>query len=445
MIGKKWLCAGTLCSLISVLVACGDDAGSGKGASSKPPGDRSNADAAAEAKKVAETPTELTFAYPGVSLDLFNSRFGDQIRQKFPNYRINYLSGDYANIVATTPSIDIVIASASAMPVNVFGYKLESNIGDLIKKYNYDLSKQKQEPIDALQTFGNGAITGLPWTIANLVLLYNKDLFDKFGVPYPKNGITWDELYDLAKRMTRTDGGIQYRGLTMNFNQVVGWNQLSAPYYDTKTYKAMFMENGFKRVFENAGRILSVTGNEPRDSQGQWLNTRNLFLQDQTTAMLLDNSGVIELAAKTKINWDIGSFPVFADQPGVGPSVNADYVFITSKSRNRDAAFQVLSYLSSEDYQAWAASTYAFLPTLKNADQIMKQFGQSIPGISSKNIQAILPKSFAAMQVITPYTSIASLEMEQAAKDFVGGKDANTVLREAAERVDRKVASAQGK
>jgi ABC-type glycerol-3-phosphate transport system substrate-binding protein len=36
-------------------------------------------------------------------------------------------------------------------------------------------------------------------------VFYNKDLFDKEGVPYPTDDWTWDDLLDKAKRLTRTD------------------------------------------------------------------------------------------------------------------------------------------------------------------------------------------------------------------------------------------------
>ncbi len=37
-------------------------------------------------------------------------------------------------------------------------------------------------------------------------LWYNKDVFDAAGVDYPKNGITWDEFYELCGQMTSGEG-----------------------------------------------------------------------------------------------------------------------------------------------------------------------------------------------------------------------------------------------
>ena len=43
---------------------------------------------------------------------------------------------------------------------------------------------------------------GLPFRNDYYVLYYNKTLFDKAGVEYPKHDMTWDEYRELAKKMT---------------------------------------------------------------------------------------------------------------------------------------------------------------------------------------------------------------------------------------------------
>ncbi|MEB3298925.1 MAG: sugar ABC transporter substrate-binding protein [Candidatus Sericytochromatia bacterium] len=47
-----------------------------------------------------------------------------------------------------------------------------------------------------------GALHGLPRDLSNLVVFYNKDLFDAAGVPYPKPGWTVADLERIAPRLT---------------------------------------------------------------------------------------------------------------------------------------------------------------------------------------------------------------------------------------------------
>lgn len=49
-----------------------------------------------------------------------------------------------------------------------------------------------------------------------MVIFYNKELFDRFGVPHPKDGWTLDDLVDRARRLTRQEAGTQYWGYQVN-------------------------------------------------------------------------------------------------------------------------------------------------------------------------------------------------------------------------------------
>ena len=43
---------------------------------------------------------------------------------------------------------------------------------------------------------------GYPCNIGHLTLFFNKNLFDKYNVPYPSADLTWEEYIELAKKMT---------------------------------------------------------------------------------------------------------------------------------------------------------------------------------------------------------------------------------------------------
>jgi multiple sugar transport system substrate-binding protein len=432
----KYLSAGIAVTLCSVLLsACGG----GEKAATKAPENN-----AVDLEKLLKTPTEVVITYPNVNEDFFNQRFGNQIKKKFPNYTFTFVptaTKDFGETLSTIPTLDIIFASGTGMNTLLLPYRLENDISDLIKKYNYDLNKLVPSTIDFQRNMGNGGVYGLPWTIGTLISLYNKDIFDKFAVAYPKEGITWDELYDLTRNLTRNDGGVQYKGLTMEFGQVIGLNQTGAPFFEEKTNKAKFTDDGMKRIFENAARFWKIPGNEPLEAKYNPASGRNAFQKEQTVAMHLDTSGVAQTTAASPLtNWDLTTFPVFKDKPGVGSAVLPDYGFITSKAKQRDAAFQVLAYLASEEYQQWMASTLALVPVLKDSEQIMKTFGESIPGVKGKNTKAIIPKSFAESQKNMLYYSIGYAEVVNSLNEYLEGKDVNTALRDAAERADKQVA-----
>ena len=59
-----------------------------------------------------------------------------------------------------------------------------------------------------------------PTDVGSLVVFYNKDLFDKQGVPYPQKGWTWEDFEAAVPKLTHDDNGTHYYG----WAQAGGWN-----------------------------------------------------------------------------------------------------------------------------------------------------------------------------------------------------------------------------
>lgn len=429
--------------VVSLMVGCiALTACSGKDAE-KPDNGSKSGDAAADMQKILDTPATIVFTQPGLTEELFNTRYGEQIRKKFPNYTIKYLNttaANFADTIATSPQIDIMLTSGTGMPTYLTSYKLENSINDLIVKYKYDINRLSPAPINVQKQLANGNVYGFPLNVGSLVFLYNKDLFNKFGVPLPTDNMTWDDLYELARKMTRTDGGVSYKGLMLAWEHIVGWNQLSALYFNPTTNKAQLSIDNVKKLFENAARFWQIPGNEPPGNKYDLGKMRDWFLKDQTTAMYMDADGLIKMTADALKNWDLAKYPVFADKKGVGPSHNPTFAFIPKLSKNRDAAFQVLTFLTSNEYQDWAARNLGYVPALRDAKPIMDNFGKDIPGFAGKNTKALLFDSYADMQQSSPFYALGVKEMNTAINEHLQGKDVNTVLREANERADKAVA-----
>lgn len=75
------------------------------------------------------------------------------------------------------------------------------DLNDRITEAGYDMSKYAG--MDACYTsIENGHYFALPFRADFWVLYYNKTLFDKAGIAYPTNDMTWDQYAQLAKDMS---------------------------------------------------------------------------------------------------------------------------------------------------------------------------------------------------------------------------------------------------
>jgi multiple sugar transport system substrate-binding protein len=81
---------------------------------------------------------------------------------------------------------------------------------------------------------------------------------------------------------------------------------------------------------------------------------RNEFIKDKNLAMILYLSNLHAgsyVADLETMNWDMVSAPSFKDKPGVGTQPYPVYWNVVSTSKDKDAAMEVIKYLTSEEYQ----------------------------------------------------------------------------------------------
>lgn len=367
--------------------------------------------------------------------------YGNPIQEQFPHIKIKVVSGsdkgsNIKDLVATNSQVDIVIASTSSVFPILLENGLQYDITGLIEKYNYDLNQLEPNLVETMRMIANGGLYGLPTNDNVVKLYYNKDLFDRFGVPYLKDGMTWDEVYDVAVKTTRMDNGIPFRGLVMHLGSLLDLNQYSANPLDPKTGSVLFhSDDKWKKIVTNIDRFYKITGNESIAGE----NPTNLFAKDRTAAMLVTYAQSIP----NDFNWDMVQLPTFRDLPGVGSQNISGYWFVANSSKHKDEAFQVIAYITSKPFQKkFASITYGIKTVLK--DKEAQQAIANAPFLKGKHIEAIFPPKMAAPSIITEYHSLALSQLSAEVNQVIQGKvDMNTALRNATEKAEKAVAEAK--
>ncbi|MCZ8511084.1 extracellular solute-binding protein [Paenibacillus filicis] len=395
-----------------------------------------------------EGPVELVFYSMSKDLEAsFNDRYGDAIRKKFPNYTIKYIQRgtgtDLQDLLNAGQRIDIHWDSIGSFPNSNIVYGLSYDMTDLIKKHNVDLSRFEPSLIDAMKQLGDGKIYGLPVYNERMALFYNKDLFDKLGVPYPKDGMTWDELGDLAKKLSVEKDGVAYTGFSPSINHLFLTNPYSLPLLDKDTQKATINSDKWKQVIEAqlirpasspvyAKAMAAYNGKIPDLQQ---------FAKDQTLAMFISSPVLPSVMKKelSQFNWDIVSYPEMSDLRGIGPQSYPGYFAITKMARNKDAAMEVLKYLTSDEYQL-EYSKKGIMTSLKS-DSVQKALG-SESSFKGKNYGAFFYNKFPAMankSVLESQVAVLGTYTKNMNKVAAGTMDLNTALRTAEEETNKLV------
>ncbi|RKN64906.1 ABC transporter substrate-binding protein [Paenibacillus ginsengarvi] len=412
----------------------------------KDAGTQTAGDAGSKAPEKKE-PVELVFYSQVADYDAtFMDTFGNMIQKKFPHITVKHLpagANKVADVVASGQTIDVLFMSiGQADTLTTYGYQYD--ISDMIKTKKYDLSKLEPSTVELQKGFASGGMYGLPVFTNTLGLFYNKNLFDKFGVEYPKDGLTWDQLKDMAKRLSRSEGGIDYKGLVMSSSANIVLNQYSAAYLDAATKKSVFTSEQFGKAFNLLTSVAQIPGNGLNAQTWSLAAQQKMFFQDQSAAMLLHFVVLALSTLKDQFNWDIATFPQLADKPGVGPQSYPTYFYVTKTSKHKEDAFDVIAYMTSEEFQNNLARK-GMLPILKDRVAGMSQFGQEVPLLKNKNVKALLPEKFAPsaltkVEIVRGQSPGHTAFFDAYQNVVLGTKDTNTALREAGEKLDKSLA-----
>jgi multiple sugar transport system substrate-binding protein len=430
--------------IVAVMAAC--SSGGAKSADTETAG-------GSQPPKAQAEPVTLQFYHTstGVTVDKFMEDYGNAIKKKFPHVTPVFTPLEKGNtlpeMIAAGKTIDILWSSIGHLHGNLLEYGLQYDISELVKKYKYDLNRFEPTSIEMMRQAANGGIYGVPIGNSSAAMFYNKDLFDKFGVSYPKDGMTWDETYELAKRMTRTEGGKQYRGMTFSFQHMALLNPFSLPHVDPGTDKATFSSNGkWAQFTENYLRFNRIPGNEVDAKQMLLAYQSAAFFDEKISAMHATLSGGNPWATPNMDMIDVVTLPTFKELPGVGPQGYPYYFYVTSMSKLKDQSFEVIAYLGSDEFQM-VRSKKGFLSSLNNPD-IHKAFGTESPYFQGKklNLKALIPEKLAKPAPKTKYQSIADSKLLASWYEMVQGKkDINTGLSQAAEATDKAIETEKGK
>ncbi|TNJ65983.1 extracellular solute-binding protein [Paenibacillus hemerocallicola] len=417
---SKWLLAGLMPAL---LAACGINGSSGNGS------EKANGDEGAK----SDGPANLVFYSTAVwSQEAFNERFGDAIRKKFPNYTVqaifNGKGTSFEDVMSSGVTIDIVWQDVNNTIPELLNYGLQYDMTELIKKYGVPVQNLEPTAINAIREMSDGKLYALPIVNNTAVLYYNKDLFDKFGVPYPTDGMTWDQAIDLAKRLYRSDGGVQYYGMRGGIQPHANLSPLSIPSIDPKTGKpTLLTDDRWKTLFSEVVEMKKTVENKALS-----------FVKDPKVAMSLDLANIFINNDMSALNWDLVSYPAYKDKPGVGPQALPTLFGITSASKQKDEAMKVLSYLLSVEAQM-SFSERAVIPILQN-EQVKGAFGKNSP-YKNKNLQSIVKTKFAPITSKSKFEGNIRTIYDKAIPDLVDGKvDLNTAFRSMDEQINKLIA-----
>lgn len=205
------------------------------------------------------------------------------------------------------------------------------------------------------QPSGQKILGALPRDISNVVIFYNKDLFEKAGVPLPEPGWDWEKFRETADKLTldhNNDGDPDQFGFSFYSTPPLFWlpfvwsagGNLFSP--DLKRFE-LDQSNAvtglqFYADLRNKWHVA------PKKVESGGATMSQLFLQQKLAMMVNGRWSVPVLREQAQFQWDVAPLPVGpSGQSRVG--IDASGYAIAAKSPHPKESFELIRYLLSKD------------------------------------------------------------------------------------------------
>jgi multiple sugar transport system substrate-binding protein len=425
-----------VCVLLTSMLAAACGGGNGAGSDNKQV-------AGSQKPKVNQDPVELIVYSQIYSEKDFDEQYRKPMQSKFPWVTFKYIQQGKGNtlpdLIGSGTIPDLFYTNSSQFEA-IKDSGLNFDLTPMIKQNKMDLNRFAEGVIDTLKAVGEGTIPGIPMFITPHVLHYNKDIFDKSGVAYPKDDMTWQDLVEVAKKIgAKSDGSI--RPFDFQISPAIAFNQLSLSPIDPKTGKASVNNGSWKELFQTFKALYEVPNNQPNEKNIGDSDTA--FLKDKTLAMRVGHNKIWELpdAIEGGLNFDMATMPYFPQAPHKQVQYVGVMMAISAQSKHKDLVFDMLSYLVSDEVQTQNARAAGNMTVLKDK-KIIDQFLADVPFMKGKNIAAMTKPMLAASPPYSPLVADTGANgiVQTEFKNFLlNKKDANTALRDAEEQINQKI------
>jgi multiple sugar transport system substrate-binding protein len=340
--------------------------------------------------------------YYGGDDDYFRTQFTDLFEFSNPNIKIEVVSTQDTGIRYTRPAPgekqpdpmdrlkeilqgdnppDIVMMNYEQLP-ELVNSNLLTQLDPMIAKDKFNTSDIVPAVLEGLKKQGDGKLYALTPSFFSSALIYNKRMFDEAGVPYPKDGMTWEDTFDLARRVAKGDGDTRRYGFSFSSNSggdmFYSMNMYTAPLqlsmFDAKGEKMTVDSDQWEKVWKTMAQLNSeklIPQQQDRNNMRQKMMAPggedynpfayNDFLSGRVAMTIVNYSELDQITNANKnaqnvkgftpIDWNVVTIPTHPEAPNVGGMISMNGVMaINAKAQNVEDAWKYLKFINGDEW-----------------------------------------------------------------------------------------------
>ena len=289
----------------------------------------------------------------------------DAFEEENPDITVEVQTAPYSDYFTQLQTDLAAGTQADVFDVDAGSFPNIAANGVLAPLEDFDASAYRESVLDVYNV--DGVQYGLPTSFSDVVLFYNKELFDAAGVDYPTSDWTWADEKAAAEKLTDAASGVwgDYQPISY-YEYYKAVDQAGGSFLNEDGTAAAFdSEAGLAAAEWLAGKSGTVMPTAA-DGAGTPDFDTNLF-KDGKLAMWHTGIWMISLVGDLPFEWDI------AVEPGDVQQASATFsnaVVVSESSEHKEAA------------QKWAE----FLTSSKTMVDVRLEAGWELPAISDESL-----------------------------------------------------------
>ena len=234
-----------------------------------------------------------------------------------------------------------------------------------------DKSLYFPQAIEAMSV--DNCLYAIPRDVSTLMVYYNKDLFDKYGVSYPKKEWSIEDLTTISRSLTRNGvWGISFEPKIYNALPYAG-------YYGVYEVEKLSPETKGIALYKALAHKYHYA---PTEAQTGSKTQAQMFLEGKIALHLSGRWMVPKYRECANFNWDVVNFPHYS------ASSDASGWAVSKQSKNKEQAIKFVLYLSSYENILKMTADGLIVPARKDVAQ-SKSFLSGKPEHSELFIEGV--------------------------------------------------------
>lgn len=289
----------------------------------------------------------------------------EAFHEEYPNITVQIETigyDDYFTQMQTRVAGD---SAPDCYELNIENFAAYANKGVLAELTDIDASAYNETALSAFNV--DGKQYGVPGNFSNVVLIYNKDLFDKAGVDYPTNDWTWDDALAAAEAIRALDENTYgiFQPITFNEFFKVAAQFGGSILNEDKTAFTINSEANVKAAEMMISKILDSNA-QPTEEQMSGMGDWDLFQSGRLGMIPTGIWAFATFAEGCDFDWDICVEP---GQEQKATHFFSNALVVNGKSEKQEAASCWINWLASSETAAQMRIDAGWdLPAISNED-----------------------------------------------------------------------------